>query len=118
MKAVNIPTSLCVTAFFIFMLTQACSPVEVKHPSPAINIVKKGEKFRIILPENHSESFMWKLDQNKKNAVDYLNAVWHGDEKGIYYHFEAMRPGQDTLNFALYKFNEVNRYTSYIVKVE
>lgn len=102
----------------ILFLFQNCSYTEIKKPSPEINEIKQGENFMIILPENHNEQLMWKLDdKHNKNCIDYINSVFHGNEKGVYYNFQAIKNGQDTLNFALYKYNDVTKIISYIVKV-
>lgn len=103
----------------ILIFFQNCSYQEVKNPSPTINTIKQGEKFMIVLPEDHSQNMMWKIDdKHNKKCIDYINSVFHGNEKGVYYNFEALQKGQDTLNFALYNYNDVKKYASYIVKVE
>ncbi len=105
-------------SILILFLFQNCSYTEIKKTSPEINIVKNGENFMIILPENHSEQLMWKLDdKHNKNCIEYINSVFHGNEKGVYYNFKALQKGQDTLHFALYKYNDVTKILSYIVKV-
>ncbi len=107
------------SSYLILILLTSCSYTEVSKSLPAINTVKSGEKFFINLPENHAESFMWKLnDDYDKNLVEHINAVWHGNEKGVDYHFKAKQKGLDTLNFTRYKYNEVSKFTSYIIKVE
>ena len=105
--------------FLLIILFQNCSYQEVKNPSPSINTIKQGEKFMIVLPEDHSQNVIWKIDdKHNKKCIDYINSVFHGNENGVYYNFEALQKGQDTLNFALYKYNDVTKYASYIVKVE
>ena len=105
--------------YLLLILLSSCSYTEVGKPLPEINSVKNGEKFFINLPENHAESFMWKLsDDYNKNLIEQVNAVWHGNEKGVDYHFKAKQSGQDTLNFTLYKYNEVSKYLSFVVKVQ
>ena len=103
----------------LILFTSCSSSIEVGKTPPGLNTLKVGQNFFINLPEKHSESFIWKLNENfDKNLIEHVNAVWHGNEKGVDYHFVAEKTGQDTLYFTLYKFNEVSRFTSFIIKIE
>lgn len=109
----------CSLFFFLVLFSSCTSRIEINQPSPAINKIKSGEKFFINLPENHAEYFTWRLsDDHNKNLIEDINSVWHGNEKGVIYHFTAKKPGVDTLKFTQYKYNEVSKNTSFIVKVE
>lgn len=104
-----------------FLWLAACNSisVEVKKEAPAANHVKKGEKFFINLPEDHSEFFLWRMDdKHNKACVDYMSSVWHGNEKGVNYNFEALTAGTDTLNFKQFKYNDEVKFVSFIVVVE
>jgi len=87
-----------VVLFLLFIL-QACSFQEIKNPFPQKNEIKQGEKFCVILPENHNETSFWHATQKQFVAVEALNSVWHGNEKGIYFNFLAKNKGTDTLYF-------------------
>ena len=99
------------TKKFIFILTtlfilliSACSNKTADKEAPEVNEVKMREKFNIILQENHDEGFLWKLNDNhSKSILDNMGAVWHGNDKGIYFRFIAAQVGTDTLRFTLYK---------------
>ena len=109
-----------VSGFFIGALCSCSSfTVEVKKEAPEVNLVKKGDKFYINLPEDHSQQFMWRInDHHNKKCIDHMNSVWHGNEKGVNYNFEALAPGTDTLNFKQFKYNDEVKFVSFIVKVE
>lgn len=94
-------------ALFLLFILQACSYRVIDKEAPEINKVKKGEKFTIILPENHAENFIWRLKVKENSQVlKSINAVWHGNEKGIYYNFEALNKGSDSLLFTQMKMQE------------
>lgn len=106
------------------LLISSCSHKTADKEAPAINEIKTGEKFDIILPENHDEGFLWKLNNNhSKSILDNMGAVWHGNDKGVYFRFKAENTGTDTLRFTLYKTQAVTKdhdsikTAIYIVKV-
>lgn len=107
-----------VIVLFLLFVLQACSYQTIEQESPNVNDIKAGEKFTIILPENHSENFIWKLnEQHNTSVIEYVNAVWHGNEKGIYYNFKALKTGSDTLRLTQLKLKDTTRTAVYIVKV-
>ncbi len=110
--------------FALLFILQACTPNTLEKEAPGINEIKAGEKFTIILPENHDEKLLWKLsDNHNKNFIDNMGAVWHGNEKGIYFRFTALKNGTDTLLFTQFKTQEITmerdsvKSVTYIVKV-
>jgi hypothetical protein len=105
--------------FFGSVLFQNCSFQKVEKVSPAINTIKNGENFRINLPETHADGKNWyfKDDFNKKSII-YLQATWHGPDKGIDFNFEATAPGIDTLRFTSVKYRDTFDVKTFIVKVE
>ncbi|MGZ3885491.1 MAG: hypothetical protein ACXVPD_15495 [Bacteroidia bacterium] len=108
-----------ISGSFIFLSACTSFTVEVAKEAPAVNRVKKGDKFYINLPEDHTQQLLWRIDDHHNKAcVDYMNSVWHGNEKGENYNFEALAPGTDTLNFKLLKFSDEVKFISFIVKVE
>lgn len=103
---------------FLLFIFQSCSYRVLDKEAPAINEIKKGEKFTIILPENHSENYVWKLKEKQNTTViKYTNAVWHGNEKGIYFNFEAIGNGTDTLCLTQLKYKDTTATTTYILQV-
>jgi hypothetical protein len=54
----------------IFILGSACSHPTVDKEAPAVNELSTGQKFRIILPENHDEGHLWKLEGKHEKVVD------------------------------------------------
>jgi predicted secreted protein len=110
-------------SFILFLIT-ACSHPTADKEAPEVNEIKAGKKFDIILPENHDQGFLWKLKgESDKSVVDNLGAVWHGNEKGIYFRFQALKNGVDTLHFTQFKTQEVTmerdsiKSVTYIIKV-
>jgi hypothetical protein len=102
----------------LFLLFISCSYNTIDKTAPAVNDVKKGEKFTIILPENHIEHYHWKLkDDHDQTVIDYLGGVWHGNEKGVYLNFSAKRSGADTLKLTQYKMQDSVKSMIYIIRV-
>ncbi len=113
-----------VIVLFLLFILQACSHKTADKEAPAINEIKAGEKFDIILPENHDEGFLWKLsDKHSKSILDNMGAVWHGNDKGVYFRFMSSQVGTDTLLFTLYKTQNITKERDsiktavYIIKV-
>lgn len=113
-----------VIMLFLLFILQACNPNVLEKEAPAVNEIKAGEKFTIILSENHDEKLLWKLNENpNKKVIDNMGAVWHGNDKGIYFRFIASETGTDTLHFTQYKTQEITmerdsvKSVKYIIKV-
>lgn len=67
---------------------------------PVVNKVKTGAELKIILPENHRDGATWHLDQDfDKKLIEQVKEVWHGPEKGIYYHLRSKKEGSIILRF-------------------
>ena len=108
-----LPTAFCI------LLTASCSDPILNKSFPAINETKAGEKFIVNLPENHTEGESWKMDENRKTIfVEMSSSVWHGNEKGVYFHFNALKPGIDTLSFSLNKYNDIQKVSRFIIEVK
>ena len=113
-----------VVALFLLFILGACSHQTAGKEAPAVNEIKTGEKFDIILPENHDEGFLWKLkSETDKSVIDNMGAVWHGNDKGIYFRFTALESGTDTLRFTQFKTDAITKERDsiktavYIIKV-
>ena len=108
----------------ILVFGSSCSNKTIENQAPAVNEVKAGEKFLIILPENHDEGYLWKLsDKHNNSVIENMGAVWHGNDKGIYFRFMAGKNGTDTLHITLFKTQQVSKErdsvktVAYIIKV-
>lgn len=113
-----------VIVLFLLFILGSCTPNPIDKEAPAINELKSGEKFTIILPENHEQGFLWKLRGDPdKSIIDNMGAVWHGNDKGIYFRFTALKNGIDTLRFTQFKTDAVTKERDsvktaiYIIKV-
>jgi predicted secreted protein len=96
----------------------SCSMQEIKKEAPATNAVAANSKFLIILPENHTTGYLWQLQQNyDKSVVRQINEVWHGNEKGIYFHLKSLSAGQTTLTFVSRKYQDTAEIKHFIVKI-
>jgi predicted secreted protein len=103
---------LCISCLY------SCSLTAVKDESPKINSVENGTKFKINLPEDHSNGYLWQLSENyNKDLVKNCGAVWHGVEKGIDFNLQALSTGQTTLSFVLWKYNDTVSNKSFIVNI-
>jgi hypothetical protein len=104
--------------FIILASLNSCGVKEIQKPSPFINDIKSGEAFCIILPEDHSKAEMWQLtDSYNKKVVENISAVWHGNEKGIYFHLKGLSSGKTDLMFYKRKFSDTIEKKTFTVKV-
>lgn len=105
------------TIALVCLLT-ACRLQPVDAPSPAVNTVVKGEKFRITLPEEHRSGYLWQLaGGNEEMLLKDLGAVWHGNEKGVDFNYQALATGQATLTFYKRKYTDTSEIRSFILKI-
>lgn len=102
------------------LLFMACNNyMTIEQESPLKNTVESGKNFRVILPENHTTGYIWILSPSfDTEKIDYQNAVWHGNEKGVYYNFAALEKGTTTLNFTLIKHQDTSAIKSFIVEIK
>ena len=109
--------------FLLFILTfcffySSCSYKQIKNEAPSINLIKVEEKFRINLPEDHRTGASWQLvDNYNKVAINNLNVVWHGNEKGIDFNFRALSVGEATLSFVKRKYVDTIDSKTFIVRI-
>lgn len=111
----------CLLAVLILQfLLVSCRPKALELESPAINEVKAGDKFRVNLPEDHTDGYTWQLNSDELNRaqIQELNAVWHGTKKGIDFNFKALAAGQQTLTFVKRKYIDTLSVKSFIVKIK
>jgi predicted secreted protein len=104
---------------FVFIVFSNCSLPQITKESPQINSVKLHSKFCVILPEDHSTGYLWQLNSDyDKHLISSINQVWHGNKKGIYFNFEALSAGQNTLTFISRKYTDTSDIKRFIVKID
>jgi predicted secreted protein len=95
-----------------------CGYPEIKKEAPEVNQLKKGEKFTIILPEDHRTGYIWQLTPGfDEELVENTNVVWHGNEKGVYYNFKTLQKGQATLHFVNRKYTDTLNAKTFIITI-
>lgn len=103
---------------FLVVFTSFCSENEVKNEYPAINEIKSGTKFKIVLPEDHRTGYNWQLSQDyNTDNIRQINEVWHGNDKGIYFHLQALSIGETKLTFISRKYTDTADIKYFIVKI-
>lgn len=118
MKNTGIINSKIIIFTLILFIFSKCSFHEVKNEAPEKNEVKKGSKFKISLPEDHTTGYTWQLSQDFNQKLVYnTNAVWHGNKKGIYFNFEALQTGETVLKFVNRKYTDTANVKSFIIKI-
>ena len=108
-----------IISFLLISLLNACSytKVEFEKQSGQINKVKKGEKFCISLPEDHSTKYLWTLKKDIPNTrVDYMGSVFHGTY--VDYNFVAVGSGREELTLYLYSPRDTSAIKTFVVEVE
>jgi len=95
----------------------ACSVPQITRESPEVNSVAVNSRFRIILPEDHSKGYLWQLKDDFDHVVENTNTVWHGNEKGIYFDFKALKKGKTTLTLINRRYADTLFVKSFIVEV-
>ncbi len=109
------------TLFMVSILVlclQSCSLQQIKEESPNVNVIQNGTKFKINLPEDHSNGYLWQLGENYDHSkIKNCGAVWHGVEKGIDFNLQALSIGQTTLSLVLRKYNDTISNKDFIVNI-
>jgi predicted secreted protein len=107
-----------ISAFLLVILLTGCDFPKLEKEAPAVNDLKKGTKFRVNLPEDHTTGYTWYLSEDFDNKIIHrLNDVWHGNEKGIDFNLKAASAGQTTLTFVSRKYTDTASYKKYIVSI-
>lgn len=103
----------------LLALLTGCSYVQLKNEAPQVNEISANTKFTIILPEDHSTGYIWQLKPDfDGSVVRQINEVWHGNEKGIYFHLTSLSSGQTTLTFISRKYTDTAAVKHFIVKIK
>lgn len=105
--------------FLLSLLFASCSYQNISQEAPAVNTVKAAEKFRINMPEEHSKGYTWVLSNDyDTKVVGYLSSVWHGNEKGVDFNFEASSAGKTELVFYSIMYRDTAASKHFIVEVK
>ena len=102
-----------------FMLLSCFHTEPVTQPAPYVNTVPVNSNFNIPLPENHTTGYIWQLGNTyDPETVEYINAVWHGNEKGIIFNFETKTKGKTKLEFRLIKYRDTMDVKTFVIDVK
>lgn len=113
----KVPKS-CIFIVILFIFTK-CGQNEVEKLAPEINEIEISSKFVIKLPENHKTGYLWKISGDfDEKIVENTNSVWHGNEKGVYFHFKALSIGQTTLTFVNRGYSDTSDIKRIIVNIK
>ncbi len=109
--------------YFLLLISHlvfSCHKSEsVSREAPAVNALPVNTKFNIHLPENHTDGYLWQLNTTYDiNSVDYMNSVWHGNEKGVVFNFESREKGKTALEFHLIKYKDTLESKTFIIDVK
>jgi predicted secreted protein len=97
----------------------SCSYHALDKEAPAVNTVKVSEKFVINLPEDHTKGYTWSLSNDYDTQVaGYIKAVWHGNEKGVDFNFQADAPGKTELVFYSINYRDTAAVKHFIVEAK
>jgi predicted secreted protein len=102
------------------LLVFSCSQTQdITEASPFVNAVPLHSKFNITLPENHTTGYMWQIKNGYNDTVvDYMNSVWHGNEKGVVFNFESKAKGSAELEFKLIKYQDTMEIKKFWIQVK
>jgi len=106
---------------FIFLCLSLAScyykKAEFEKSSGQVNKIKKGEKFRISLPEDHASKYLWALAKDiPTKRVQYNGSVFHGTY--VDFNFEAVGKGREELSLFLYSAKDTLEKKAFVVEVE
>lgn len=112
-------TKILVTLSFACILMACSKSHTITEAAPFKNTVETNSKFHINLPEDHNTGYVWLMDsQYDTNVLDYMNSVWHGNEKGVDFNFEARKKGETTLKFTLIKYRDTLEMKQFMIEVK
>lgn len=108
------------SALLLLFLVYSChKSQDISEPSPFVNAVPLHSKFNITLPENHTTGYMWQIENGYNDKViDYMNSVWHGNEKGVVFNFESKAKGTAELEFRLIKYRDTMEIKKFWIEVK
>jgi len=109
----------CYILPLLFVLFSCTKSQTITEPSPFVNSIPLNGKFNINLPEDHNTGYMWQLGNTYDGkVVDYMNSVWHGNEKGVVFNFEGKAKGTTELELKLIKYHDTLEIKKFSVEVK
>ena len=107
-----------ITGFLLIFLMIACSSPTDLRPFPVVNKVKSGESLKVVLAETHRDGATWHLtDSYDKALIERQKEVWHGPDKGIYYHLKAKKAGTTELVFLKRHYVDTLERVTFIIAI-
>ena len=95
----------------------SCEQALVLKEAPYENEVELNKPFVVILPENHDTGYTWFLKNDFDNNLnEHVSTVWHGNEKGVYFNFKALKLGETKLNFISIKYRDTSDFKQFTIK--
>jgi hypothetical protein len=108
-----------VAILFLMNLLISCSYEKIEKEAPFINKISPNKKFRINLPENHSDGYLWHLGGSyDPSVISYNSSVWHGNSKGVDFNFNTLSTGNTTLTFVLKKRADTSMIKHFVVEID
>jgi hypothetical protein len=107
-----------ITLIAAVSLLFGCHAKEVTREAPFVNEIPTGDKFEIMLPENHAMGETWNLEISDPDRIKLLRNAWRGNERGIVYLFRALGQGTCNLTFIRRSYSEVSGKKGFIVKMK
>jgi hypothetical protein len=96
----------------------SCSRKQVEKEAPFINKISQNEKFKINLPEVHSDGNLWRFSETfDATVLDYTGSVWRGNTNGVDFNFNTLATGQTTLTFVLKKRLDTISIKQFVVEI-
>ncbi|MFL5753658.1 MAG: protease inhibitor I42 family protein [Bacteroidia bacterium] len=99
----------------------SCSSPRLEHEQKSgnSNVVKTGKAFHVNLPEDHTTPYLWSLSNNYNSTlVNYMGSLFHSNEKGVDFNFEALKPGKTDLTFYLRSYNDTSDIKTFTVEIK
>lgn len=107
-------------AVFSLLLLFSCQKNTELLPDKE-NLVEKGERFHVRLPEDHSkvDNGYWYFDSNNSSIIPdgYYGSTFRGNEKGVDFNFVATKQGVYTLYFYKKSHKDTLDLKSFIIKI-
>jgi len=109
-----------ISILLLTLVTIGChKSYDVTEQKPFVNTIPLHGKFNITLPEDHTTGYLWQIGtEYNDTVVDYMNSVWHGNEKGVVFNFEGKAKGSAELEFKLVKYQDTIEIKKFWIAVK
>ncbi|MFN8229419.1 MAG: protease inhibitor I42 family protein [Bacteroidia bacterium] len=105
------------SVLILVLINFSCSYKNINAEAPIVNEVKLNEKFKINLPENHTDGYTWQQKNISLKNINELSQTWRRKEKGIDFNYQSIQNGVDTLIFVKRKHTDTLETKKFIIKV-